>query len=340
MPKPSAATSARARSSSISAVERGEQRLLGALGVGRSTPRVDAPVARRRPPPSDLRPADVDADDRASRARCAAWLPYAAGCAPGEEKPYRVYRGGRVKGRVPTPARPKPRAAARRGATAATVASAAARAGRARRGGSAGGADRHRDRARDPLLRRLGAARLPRLPQRRLGGEQAARRRRRAARSRPTRARCSRTRPTILLLGTDHRSRPRAGDRALRLDHAPPHRPGPPPALLPLDPARPARRDPGYGDDKINAAFQVGGPRARDPDGRAAHRHRRSTTSSSSTSPSSSELIDKLGGIDVDVPRADPLQVRLPVPDAGALRALARAGASRRASSTWTAAAR
>ena len=49
---------------------------------------------------------------------------------------------------------------------------------------------------------------------------------------------------TILLLGTDHAtgkgSAGRARRPALRLDHAPPHRPRPPPPLLPLDSARPA----------------------------------------------------------------------------------------------------
>ena len=64
----------------------------------------------------------------------------------------------------------------------------------------------------------------------------------------------------ILLLGTD-------GDRTaarrrppLRLDPARPHRSEAAPPGVPLDPARPPRRHPGHGPNKINAAFQLGGP--------------------------------------------------------------------------------
>jgi polyisoprenyl-teichoic acid--peptidoglycan teichoic acid transferase len=56
----------------------------------------DRTVARDRPG-EDLRPADVDSDDSVGRHR-AATIP---GLMPAQDKPYRVYRGGRVKGRVP-----------------------------------------------------------------------------------------------------------------------------------------------------------------------------------------------------------------------------------------------
>ena len=82
------------------------------------------------------------------------------------------------------------------------------------------------------------------LPERRLGREQALRPRARrdAPRSRRATASCSATATTILLLGTDSSTVGGPQRRpALRLDHAPAHRPVAPPALVPLDPARPAR---------------------------------------------------------------------------------------------------
>ena len=68
----------------------------------------------------------------------------------------------------------------------------------------------------------------------------------------------------ILLLGTDHADeRPVRTQhrRALGLDDAAAHRPEPPPAHVPLDPARPRRDDPGGVYQKINAAMQIGGPK-------------------------------------------------------------------------------
>ena len=66
-------------------------------------------------PRQDLRPAEVDADDAVARSYPAGNLPRRM--AP-DEKPYRVYRGGRAKGKVPTtprPGRQQSAAAGRRG---------------------------------------------------------------------------------------------------------------------------------------------------------------------------------------------------------------------------------
>ena len=76
----------------------------------------------------------------------------------------------------------------------------------------------------------------------------------------------------ILLLGTDHaqpagRTRRTAPTRSCSSAST-----RPPPDRLPLDPARPRVEIPGYGDTKINAAMQIGGPRARGPDDAGAHR--------------------------------------------------------------------
>ena len=63
-----------------------------------SAPRPCARSCRRaRPAREHLRPADVHADDQVGR-HDAATIP---GLMPAQDKPYRVYRGGRVKGRVP-----------------------------------------------------------------------------------------------------------------------------------------------------------------------------------------------------------------------------------------------
>ena len=71
--------------------------------------------------------------------------------------------------------------------------------------------------------------------------------------------------------------------------------------VLPLDPTRPARRDPGLRASKINTAIQLGGPRLAVADRLGVHRHRRSTTSWSSNFAEFKDLIDKIGGIDVTV---------------------------------------
>jgi LCP family protein required for cell wall assembly len=90
--------------------DRLEERL---LGRGRADP-LDLAVATAFPvdePGEDLRPADVDCDDAVTR-HAAATI---SSRMPADDKPYRLYRGGRSKGRVPlqrhlTP--PKERASA------------------------------------------------------------------------------------------------------------------------------------------------------------------------------------------------------------------------------------
>src|SRR5215208_4518159 len=150
---------------------------------------------------------------------------------PSEEKPYRVYRGGRTKGKVPAPARPG-RRRERQG-----------RPGRVPRARLAPAAPfagtEDRDRARPPARapRCVGRRELPRLPRRRGEGEQAPRSER-AARPRgrsagaPALARVDDPAP---------RHRPQQGRRprgrqALGLDPARPHRSVEAPGRVPLDP--------------------------------------------------------------------------------------------------------
>ena len=132
----------------------------------------------------------------------------------------------------------------------------------------------------------------------------------------------------ILLLGTDHSlAAARAGDRhsdsitLLRTD--PPHH-----RLYYLSIPRDLRVEiPGYGGAKINTAFQVGGPRL------AAR-----TVSAYTDIPINhivvvnfaefKDLIDAVGGIDVVVPRADPVEVRLPATRPRPAARAGRAGAS------------
>ena len=65
---------------------------------------------------------------------------------------------------------------------------------------------------------------------------------------------------------TPRRIRTRSGFRALRLDHAPAHRPRKGPAQLPLDPARPARDVPGHGIRQDQRGVPARRPGACDPD--------------------------------------------------------------------------
>ena len=222
-------------------------------------------------PGEDLRPAEVDPDHTPAGHPAGTLL---RRMAP-DDKPYRVYRGGRVKGKVPAvPGKARP-ADGRRAA-------------KARRRAPGDGV-----RPRAPaavveaarpdrallvlvvLVDRLGRRRLPLLPERRLATRtsastaSAARR----PRSRRATASCSRhgdddpaARHGQLDRGRPERRPPR------RLDHARPHRPVAPPALLPLDPARPARagaRRRQREDQRLLPGRRRG---ARDQDGARVHR--------------------------------------------------------------------
>ncbi len=77
-------------------LELGEQRRLPGGGCRDLRHPPDGTVTRDGPG-EDLGPADVDSDDSVGRHR-AATIP---GLMPAQDKPYRVYRGGRAKGRVP-----------------------------------------------------------------------------------------------------------------------------------------------------------------------------------------------------------------------------------------------
>ncbi len=74
---------------------------------------------------------------------------------------------------------------------------------------------------------------------------------------------------------------------ALRLDHAPAHRSRPRAALLPLDPARPARRDPGLRGEQDQRRLPGRRAPARRAHGRRVHRHPGQPPRGGRTSPSS-----------------------------------------------------
>ena len=236
-PEAEAATSSSSSSSTASseAVEQLRLRARAASASRDGAPRV--PRDRRGPRGSSSRrgrprsPVSSCATDNVTRRM------------PGEEKPYRVYRGGRQKGKVPLQTR---------------SGRAAARAGRAD-GSSYRGPGPITQRKRwsrgrwiklaillaPPGDRRLGGHRLPLAPARRREGQQAsASRNRGGARLIRTRSSCSSPdeHPPAR-----HRSLELAGARvaALRLDHGHSHRSAAPPHRVPLDPTRPARPDRG-----------------------------------------------------------------------------------------------
>ena len=238
----------------------------------------------------DLRPAEVDPDNTFFT-HVAATI---TARMPEQEKPYRVYRGGRAKGRVPLQ-RPT-RTAAQQGS------------GR-RRAGDGARADAHVGRwitlvaaARPPARRRLARRELP------LGLAAGSRTRTTACRTvasgaeEPGRAALS-TPTTILVLGTDGGTQPGRSD-AHRSDSI---------MLIRTDPGKhrlaflSIPRDlrveiPGHGAAKINAAYQIGGPAL-------ALRTVKDLTGLDVNHvvfvdfDRFQELIDAVGGIDVDVPR-------------------------------------
>ena len=143
MPKPTASIPS-CGSSRTASTSASRSAACEVVGVGRSTVSSTLPVGVDDPG-QDLRPAEVDADDALRRSCPAGNL--TRRMAP-EEKPYRVYRGGRAKGKVPR--RPRAGRAPRR---------------QGRRAGDGGGArTEYRGPARAPAARKpsAGAADRPR----------------------------------------------------------------------------------------------------------------------------------------------------------------------------------
>ena len=226
---------------------------------------------------------------------------------PGGEKPYRLYRGGRVKGRVPTATPPKPPSRGQR----------PPRDGRREYRGP-GPRPKHAQRATRQIRwgREIGIAILLSLLffivwavlgylAFRDGVSAANKRLPRTARTAltPDKGSLFSNSTSILLLGTDHSPQvSRIGDRhsdSITLLHTDPGHG----RLYYLSIPRDLQVEiPGYGTSKINTAFQVGGPRL-------AIR----TVSSYTGIPVNHvivvnfaqfrDLIDKVGGIDVVIPR-------------------------------------
>ena len=238
------------------------------------------------------------------------------------EKPYRLYKGGRTRGKVPTAPRPERPGRAE--------SSRAKQPGKPRWGRRIGLA---RARARRPAAR-LARRELPRLPQRRRGGERA------AAEGRGGEPRAS-GRPAADEAVADHAARHRRRqDRSapglppLRLDPARPHRPEAAPDGVSVDPARPPRRHPRPGAEQDQRRLPARWAGADDEDGPGAHRP--------AAEPRRPRRLRQLQGGDRRARRgrdrraeADPLQpLRLPLRDRGALPGVAglalRARASRR----------
>ena len=180
---------------------------------------------------------------------------------PGD-KPYKVYRGGRTKGKVPLAGADARRSARKQRSAAAAV--------RLRPSGRAPPARAGRGSAA------LRAAAAPRRAARRLGRRRAtspsaaaspprtAACRRDAAALKPQNGLlCSRTRRTSCCSAPTTRQRPGGPQLrpALRLDDAAAHRSGRH-RLVFLSIPRDLRASiPGYGESKINAAMQIGGPK-------------------------------------------------------------------------------
>jgi LCP family protein required for cell wall assembly len=170
-----------------------------------------------------------------------------------EEKPYRVYKGGRVKGKVPAPARPE----------------------RTRRDGGRGDQRGARGRRRPRAWRRRLVWLLPAVVVLLIvwgiasylafsGGVADANKRlppAAAAALTPQSGLLLSRETNILLLGTDHaRVAGREGDQhsdSIMVIHTDPHRHRLVFLSLPRDLLV---QIPGYGDQKINAAYQIGGP--------------------------------------------------------------------------------
>ena len=187
-----------------------------------------------------------------------------------EEKPYRVYRGGRRGPKLPKLGAAVAQAGGLApGETEEAASTSLAPAHRAQVG-------RHRLLRLPALARRMGPCRLLLVPRRRQGGKQARAGGCEAAALRP--GQLPHDEPDDDPPARDRyapRARP-AGAPALRLDHARSYRPGPPPSLLPLDPARPLGRHPGLrvGPDQHRVPDRRLRPRAEDDQGVHRPRHR------------------------------------------------------------------
>ena len=252
---------------------------------------------------------------------------------PAQDKPYRVYRGGRVKGRVPLTRHTSPSPAEPNGPRPATASPRKPR--RPARWIALGLA------LLLVLLARVGNRELSLGRQRRLVGERARPGRGPAPAEDPRRpARLDarrRSSSSARTAATGRVARVRTG-RTRSCSCAP--TPGSGGSPTSRSRATSKSRSPRSGLDKINAANQIGGPAL-------ALRTVKDLTGLDVNHvvfvdfDRFEELIDAVGGIDVDVPRPHPLQpVRLPVQDGGTVLPTGRAGDSRAAFSTWTVAAR
>ena len=255
-----------------------------------------------------------------------------------QDKPYRVYRGGRVK----VESRRFRSRSGRRAATDAVAPRSATPVQGPRSGrkthwlapGRAAGA-----RPALHVLDRLDRAGLPVRPPGRQGGERppgAARGGRPRAAGRPA-AHTSERHPAPRHRPRGLPARPQ-GLSALGLDHAHPHRSRTRSDRLPHDPARPARRGSRLRlrEDQLGHADRRA--RARDPDDSADRpggqpRRRRQLRRLQGSDRQGRRRDDRRAG-------PDPLQqVRLPLSDPGALRPLGRLALRQGGSRRWTAAA-
>ena len=253
-----------------------------------------------------------------------------------DEKPYRVYRGGRVKGKVPAvPGKPRPRAGPGRGTAAERL---DAQRGVGRGSGASLEAHRpdHRCSCSSCSMIVWGVTAFLSFQS---GVSDA---NKRFDRERGARAALAKSNgfllshgTTILLLGTDSSTAAgRSGDRhadsimLVRTD------PSAPPALVPLDPARPARQRARARQHEDQRGLPGRRRPARDQDGEPVHRGR--------DRPRRHRRLQQLQGPDRrrgrdhdQRARADPLEpLRLPVQDRRRAASSGRAGGSSEAAST------
>ena len=245
------------------------------------------------------------------------------------DKPYRLYRGGRTKGKVPLQRQRRP------------ATQPPERAGERRSAGVAGGSGPRSASSASLVLAVLWGVlgfrsfssgvdeaneRLPRKAKAQLA------KRDRSLLSEPT---------TVLVIGTDGgRGRgARADAQPLGLAAAAPPRPGHTPDLVPLDPARPSRGDP-----RLRVVEDQRGEPVRRPGADARHGARRSPGLPIDhvvvvDFDGFKELIDALGGIE-STSRSRSSRTASTARTSPSAAQTGRAGGSRRGRSTWTAGAR